>query len=86
MLSTRMSNLACAVDPVVCVLETAVSAQPGDNRIVFTFSGPVTLPGATLSIGQYRFTPSRSAQPARPPLPRTAGQLPLITIVGTGAL
>src|SRR3954452_19963687 len=29
--------------------------KPMDNRISFTFSGPVTIPGATLPAGQYVF-------------------------------
>jgi hypothetical protein len=32
-----------------------VSAQPLDKRTLFTFSGPVTLPGVTLPAGRYLF-------------------------------
>jgi hypothetical protein len=48
MLSTRVFGLACAVAVFVCLVAAAVSAQPIDKRTLFTFSGPVTLPGVTL--------------------------------------
>ena len=55
MLSTRILGLACAVTVFVCLLAAPVSAQPLDKRTVFTFSGPITLPGVTLPAGQYLF-------------------------------
>lgn len=55
MLSTRVFCLACAVAVFVCLLAAPVSAQPPDKRTLFTFSGPVTLPGVTLPAGQYLF-------------------------------
>src|SRR6187397_2136648 len=55
MLSTRILGLACAVTVFVCLLAAPVSAQPLDKRTVFTFSGPVTLPGVTLPAGTYLF-------------------------------
>jgi LPXTG-motif cell wall-anchored protein len=55
MLSTRFFSLACAVAVFVCLMAAPVSAQPLDKRTLFTFSGPVTLPGVTLPAGQYLF-------------------------------
>lgn len=55
MLSTRLFGLACAVAVFVCLAAAPVSAQPLDKRTLFTFSGPVTLPGVTLPAGQYLF-------------------------------
>ena len=60
MLSTRVFGLACAVAVFVCLVAAPVSAQPLDKRTLFTFSGPVTLPGVTLPAGQYLF---RLAEP-----------------------
>jgi hypothetical protein len=55
MLSTRVFGLACAVAVFVCLMAAPASAQPLDKRTVFTFSGPITLPGVTLPAGQYLF-------------------------------
>ena len=55
MLSTRIFGLACGVAVFVCLMAAPVSAQPFDKRTMFTFSGPVTLPGITLPAGQYLF-------------------------------
>ena len=55
MLSRRVFGLACAVAVFVCLVAAPVSAQPLDKRTLFTFSGPVTLPGVTLPAGQYLF-------------------------------
>lgn len=55
MLSTRIFGLVCAVAVFACLLAAPVSAQPLDKRTLFTFSGPVTLPGVTLPAGQYLF-------------------------------
>jgi hypothetical protein len=55
MLSTRIFGLACAVTVFVCLMAAPVSAQPLDKRTLFTFSGPVALPGVTLPAGQYLF-------------------------------
>ncbi len=55
MLSTRVFGLACAVTVFGCLMAAPVSAQPLDKRTLFTFSGPVTLPGVTLPAGQYLF-------------------------------
>jgi hypothetical protein len=48
-------RFACAVVLLACVLEGTGSAQTYDKRTVFTFSGPVALPGVTLPAGQYLF-------------------------------
>jgi hypothetical protein len=55
MLSTRVFGLACAVAVFVCLVAAPASAQPLDKRTVFTFSGPIVLPGVTLPAGQYLF-------------------------------
>jgi hypothetical protein len=55
MLSTRIFGLACAVAVFVCLMGAPPTAQPLDKRTVFTFSGPITLPGVTLPAGQYLF-------------------------------
>jgi hypothetical protein len=55
MLRTRVFGLGCAVAMFVCLTAAAASAQPLDKRTLFTFSGPVTLPGVTLPAGQYLF-------------------------------
>jgi hypothetical protein len=55
MLSTRVFGSVCAVAVFVCLMAAPVSAQPLDKRTLFTFSGPVTLPGVTLPAGQYLF-------------------------------
>jgi hypothetical protein len=47
--------LACSVALVACVIETPGTAQTLDRRTLFTFSGPVSMPGITLPAGQYLF-------------------------------
>ena len=51
MLSKRCV-LACAAAVFACLMAAPVSAQPADKRTLFTFSGPVSLPGVTLPAGQ----------------------------------
>jgi hypothetical protein len=46
--------LVCAV-ALLAFLTTPANAQPLDKRVIFTFSGPVTLPGKTLPAGTYLF-------------------------------
>jgi hypothetical protein len=47
---------ACAVAVVACLMAATASAQTVDKRtLLFTFSGPVGLPGVTLTAGQYLF-------------------------------
>jgi hypothetical protein len=46
---------ACAVALLACLMEGTGFAQTIDKRAVFTFSGPVALPGVTLPAGQYLF-------------------------------
>jgi hypothetical protein len=55
MLRTRVVGSACAVAVFVCLMAAPVTAQPLDKRTLFTFSGPVALPGVTLPAGQYLF-------------------------------
>jgi hypothetical protein len=50
----KMLASACAF-AVLAFTSTAAHAQPIDNRTLFTFSQPVTLPGVTLPAGQYLF-------------------------------
>jgi hypothetical protein len=52
---------ACAIALLTCLMGASSSAQTYDKRTVFTFSGPVALPGVTLPAGQYVF---RLADPA----------------------
>jgi hypothetical protein len=48
-------RLACSVALLACVVATPSTAQPVDKRTLFTFSGPVSMPGVTLPAGQYLF-------------------------------
>jgi hypothetical protein len=54
MLSTVVRALVCAV-ALLALMTTPANAQPLDKRVIFTFSGPVTLPGKTLPAGTYLF-------------------------------
>ena len=51
----RVVFLACSVALLACVMATPSTAQPLDKRTLFTFSGPVSMPGVTLPSGQYLF-------------------------------
>ncbi len=46
---------ACAVALVAAMSVITTFAQPADKRTLFTFSGPVAIPGVTLPAGQYLF-------------------------------
>jgi hypothetical protein len=62
MLSTIGRRLACAV-ALLALFTVPANAQPLDKRVIFNFSGPVTLPGVTLPTGSYLFrvlTPNRN--------------------------
>jgi hypothetical protein len=48
-------RVACSVVLLACVLATPSTAQPADKRTLFTFSGPVAMPGVTLPAGEYLF-------------------------------
>src|SRR5579885_899422 len=48
-------RLACAVLLLSFAMISAAAAQPADRRTLFTFSGPVAIPGTTLPAGQYIF-------------------------------
>ena len=51
----RIVFLACSVALLVSVTNTPSTAQPLDKRTLFTFSGPVSMPGVTLPAGKYLF-------------------------------
>jgi hypothetical protein len=51
----RVAFLACSVALLAYVMATPSTAQPLDKRTLFTFSGPVSMPGVTLASGQYLF-------------------------------
>ena len=55
MLSKQLFHLANAVAVFVCLSAAPVYAQPLDKRTLFTFSGPVSMPGVTLPAGTYLF-------------------------------
>jgi hypothetical protein len=55
MLSTRTLGFACSVAVFVCLMAAPAFAQPSDKRTLFTFSGPVAMPGITLPAGQSLF-------------------------------
>ena len=57
----KARRYACAIALLACLMGASGSAQTYDKRTVFTFSGPVALPGVTLPAGQYVF---RLADPA----------------------
>ena len=62
MLSTIVRSLVCAV-ALLAITTTPANAQPLDKRVIFTFSGPVSLPGVTIPAGTYLFrvpTPNRN--------------------------
>lgn len=48
-------RVACAVTLFTLLLPAWGVAQPADRRTLFTFSGPVALPGVTLPAGTYMF-------------------------------
>jgi hypothetical protein len=47
--------MSCAVLLLAFVMVTSAAAQTADKRTLFTFSGPVAIPGKTLPAGQYLF-------------------------------
>ncbi len=47
--------LACSVALLACVMEAPSTAQTLDKRTLFTFSGPISMPGVTLPAGKYLF-------------------------------
>ena len=51
----RIVLSACSVALLVGVTATPSTAQPLDKRTLFTFSGPVSMPGVTLPAGEYLF-------------------------------
>jgi len=65
MISKRVTRLACAGAFVALCSAGTVRAQPADKRTIFTFSGPVTVPGATLPAGKYVFRLANPESSAR---------------------
>ena len=57
--------LACSVALLVGVTATPSIAQPVDKRTLFTFSGPVAMPGVTLPAGKYLFRLANPESSAR---------------------
>ncbi len=55
MLSRKGVRFACAVALVAGMSVATAFAQTPDRRTLFTFSGPVAMPGVTLPAGQYLF-------------------------------
>ena len=55
MLSRFVRSSVCAVTLLALTTAPAVAQTPIDKRVLFTFSGPVTLPGVTLPAGKYLF-------------------------------
>ena len=51
----RVAFLACSVALLAGVMAAPSTAQPLDKRTLFTFSGPVSMPGVTLPAGKYLF-------------------------------
>lgn len=59
----RIIRRAALAGGLVLVMAASSFAQPLDKRVIFNFSGPVTLPGMTLPTGTYLFrvaTPNRN--------------------------
>jgi hypothetical protein len=48
-------RLACAVTLFTAAIAASGAAQTLDKRAIFTFSGPVAVPGVTLPAGEYFF-------------------------------
>jgi cobalamin biosynthesis Mg chelatase CobN len=55
MLSRKGVRSACAVALVAGMSVATALAQTFDKRTLFTFSGPIAMPGVTLPAGQYLF-------------------------------
>src|SRR6188472_3765323 len=55
MLTRKNVRVACAVALVAGMSVATAVAQTADKRTLFTFSGPVAIPGVTLPAGQYLF-------------------------------
>jgi hypothetical protein len=51
----RVVFLACSVFLLACITAASGAAQTRDKRTLFTFSGPVAMPGVTLPEGKYLF-------------------------------
>jgi hypothetical protein len=61
---TKVARLTFATAVLACFLAVPGSAQTLNRRTVFTFTGPVSIPGVTLPAGTYLFqisSPNTSA-------------------------
>lgn len=54
-MSSRVFGVLTAVVLGACLVSTRLHAQTADERVFFTFSAPVELPGVGLPAGQYLF-------------------------------
>ena len=60
---SRFLRSVCAVTSLALMTAPAIAQTPLDKRVIFNFSGPVSLPGVTLPAGSYLFrvpTPNRN--------------------------
>lgn len=71
---SRVVRVMVAAAVLASLMATPVSAQPVDKRTVFTFSGPVAMPGVTLPAGEYLF---------RLPSPETTRIVQVLSADGT---
>jgi hypothetical protein len=55
MFRKTMFSLTFTAAVLASVMAAPAMAQPADKRTIFTFSGPVTMPGITLPAGSYLF-------------------------------
>jgi hypothetical protein len=62
---SKVTRLACAGAFVALCSTATAMAQPADKRTIFTFSGPVTMPGLTLPAGKYVFRLANPESSAR---------------------
>jgi len=64
MFSTKLIRMICAGAIIGCSASIAMAQLP-DRRTIFTFSGPVAIPGATLPAGRYVFRLAEPGSSAR---------------------
>jgi len=65
MLSRKLLRIICGTAIVAGCSVTIALAQLPDRRTIFTFSGPVAIPGATLPAGKYVFRLAEPGSSAR---------------------
>ena len=64
MFSRKLAQIVCA-GAIIGGFSSMATAQLPDRRTIFTFSGPVAIPGATLPAGRYVFRLADSGTSAR---------------------